>query len=319
MTAPLLRPILSAPVPDANACPSAVFVFGDSLCDPGNLAMAAAAGVKVSARGIRTGGRFCDGPTFAEYLADGWGLEVVPVATGLTPGGIDRLEAAFAQGGINFAHGHARTAGTRYPPSLLAQAGTIAGPLGALSLRRLAQRFDRTLPQSALVVIGGGANDYRTHPREMIGRVPKVMAALRQVAESVHALGGRQFVLAGLPDIGLTPAARLYGPRGPMAASLLARAHNLALGQLARSLRGQGIDAQLFDAFAAARAVLEQTDLATTAIFVDALHPSTYVHRHMAQHLRQAIARWWPQWPVAETRANELQPLAAPLSAQPAL
>ncbi|MGZ9082256.1 MAG: SGNH/GDSL hydrolase family protein [Rhodoplanes sp.] len=85
-----------------------MFVFGDSLSDTGN--------VYDLTRGILpappyAGGRFSDGPVYAEYMAKGLGLPLDNVLSG----------------GTNYAFGGAET--NSGVPTLLRQMGYSAGPL----------------------------------------------------------------------------------------------------------------------------------------------------------------------------------------------
>lgn len=77
----LLTCLVLSPVAAQAANPhfSAIYVFGDSYCDAGNLF--AAAGVPGAPYYM---GRFSDGPVFVEHIASAWGLPMTPSNLGGT-------------------------------------------------------------------------------------------------------------------------------------------------------------------------------------------------------------------------------------------
>ena len=71
--------LLPAAMQAANPHFSAIYVFGDSYCDAGNLF--AAAGVPGAPYYM---GRFSNGPVFVEHIASAWGLPMIPSNLGGT-------------------------------------------------------------------------------------------------------------------------------------------------------------------------------------------------------------------------------------------
>ena len=80
----VLTCIVLSPVATQAATPhfSAIYVFGDSYCDTGNLF--AATGGAVPANPPYYNGRFSNGPVFVEHVASAWGLPMKPSLLGGT-------------------------------------------------------------------------------------------------------------------------------------------------------------------------------------------------------------------------------------------
>lgn len=288
-----------------------LFIFGDSLCDPGNLAFPwaqAALAARLPPR--RWQDRFCDGPVFPEYLADRLGLDVLPVAAGLGTASVRRLQAAFSSGGINFAFSSARSGTGGSVPGLLAQCGAQEGVNGFLGYRQLAGQWRTSARPDSLFLITGGANDYTSSVLSPVGQVERTAHNLRIVLQTLKDGGAGRCVLMGLPDLGLAPAARAMGPLASRAAASLSRTHNAMLTRLAATLGDRSFDVRTYDSFAISRQ-LWANEARQQLYFVDAIHPATWVHRAIANDLLAHIASWWPGWlPSVRTRPSRSENMA---------
>ena len=236
---------------------SRIVVFGDSLSDPGNafalnggqFVQAPAYGMDgIDALGIPevialipeapyANGRFSNGPTWIELLANaiGLGSSVKPAFTGA-----DR-------GAANYAVGGATAFG--------------AGPTDLRSQVELYLRDARGhARRDALYVIEIGGNDIRAAlAMAMAGQDPMVVidAALASVAANIqklHDAGARKFLLWNAPDLGRTPALRrldaLVAPGIAGLATSLSGAYNLKLPGALEDVSGlRNVEIIPFDAF----------------------------------------------------------------------
>ncbi len=228
---------------------SNVWVFGDSLSDTGNVAIAltdftqippatptqcvpfsceGAGADLVPGLPYATGNpfpppfpRFSNGPLWIEGLASGLGLSAEPALNG----------------GTNFAFGGARTGPPSTAPSLLEQF------FGAF----LFNTTGGFIPTDALYVVWGGGDDGRDIAKAMVDPDPSLRIseseadlligqAVTNVAAIVGTLAaaGADVLVPNLPDLGLTPEARDRDKPGDLpglvdASSLVSRAFNDAL------------------------------------------------------------------------------------------
>lgn len=166
----------------ANTGFDRVVVFGDSLSDDGNLAAFGAAPPPPY-----FGGRFADGPVYAELL--GFGPFGAPGTTA---------------GSVNYAFGGARTdTAVAIPPGLAAQfaqftaAGGTFGPNDLVIAWGGANDIFQTFataasnPATALSVLGGAAQQAAANQATLTG--------------DIIAAGGRTILVGNLPDLGRTP------------------------------------------------------------------------------------------------------------------
>ena len=188
---------LAAPL-SANAF-SALYVFGDSLSDVGNVQ--ANLGLPVAPY---DNGYFSNGPTWVQTLGTNLGV-------GTT--------TASSLGGNNYAWGSART-GTDIDtgfgviiPSLINQAGQYVSDNGGVA------------DADGLYVVWGGGNDVRNN------QVANTATDLGTVVSDLYAAGARSFLVPNLPDIGLTPESLNDMAPGGDAATMTAAtlAHNAAV------------------------------------------------------------------------------------------
>ena len=297
----LVRSIVAIVCAGATTCASAqysnVFFFGDSLTDPGNLALAIGSDPAQVITGDTyipsqpyASGQFTNGDVWAKTFASAFGLPLSGQPALL--------------GGDNYAFGGARVAtdGTGLPPSLLAQEGLFLSSFGNVA------------PSTALYVIAGGGNDARdalvaaasaAHP------FPVILAAARAYAQAtallvdqLQAAGAQRIVVWDVPDLGLAPTVTALGDGASFLGTVVSRSMNRAL---ARRLAGEP-DVSIFDIFGlqnrivddpaafglvnvthACGAPSEQCDPAT-ALFWDGIHPTATAHGVIAQSMLAVVA-----------------------------
>lgn len=213
----------------SNSPFSKLYVFGDSLSDPGNIFNSTTFvqpfdwlfgyDIPVIPPSPYYEGRYSNGPNWADYLAEDLGLTITP-STDLSvfhpllpfPSPVtitgDGLKASpYFQGAttnqsINFAYGGAQTGyigsdkdfGTLIP-GLLTQIGWFKNDH---------QQTLQSADPNALYVVWAGANDYwsvaNPNPEESVNNIETAV-------ESLYNLGARNFLVPNLPDLGKTPFA----------------------------------------------------------------------------------------------------------------
>lgn len=208
---------------------SGMYVFGDSLSDAGNVAVATGGAVPGAAY---FNGRFTNGPTYADELAARLGFANQPSLVG----------------GTNYAFGGARTSSQFLGPqfSLL---GQVSGYTSAASA-----------DSNALYVVFGGANDIQDAIRASavggfgVGQA-MALAAVDNVAAAVAGLatdGAARFLVPNTPNLARVPRINELGsPGASFVATSLAMLFNdelaLRLNTLELSL---GVEIVRFDTFA---------------------------------------------------------------------
>ncbi len=302
MHASLLRPgllilaLLSMAGAAAAPLGGRVVAFGDSLSDVGNDFALTLGAVPPPPRYDR--GRFTNGPIWAEPLAEALGAALKP-----SEGGFDLADS------VSFAYGGA---GTQRTPNPTPGGFLVPGVLGQVALYRDALA-GQPADGSALHVLWGGANDYllglTTDPSASVGNIETAI-------EELYALGARHVLVPNLPDLGATPIAQALGAGAALSA--LTDAHNSllrqALADLGASLTGISLtpldvhalfarilaDPAAFGfgsgvvAGPASGCLLPPFDCSpvgfdTDAFFWDEQHPSTAVHRLIAEAARGAL------------------------------
>ncbi|RMF99360.1 MAG: G-D-S-L family lipolytic protein [Gammaproteobacteria bacterium] len=199
---------------------SALYAFGDSLTDTGNV---------FAANGIPLppyfNGRFSNGPVWIETLAANLGLSATP--------------ATAVPGGTNFAFGGAATGsppaviGPTSPPTLIQQAGLFLSATGGVA------------DPNALYVVFGGGNDVRG------GDITGSAGNIATVISTLAGAGAQNFLVPNLPDIGQTPEAIAGGPALQAGATFLSTTFNTQLaGELANLTATLGVNIIQFDTFA---------------------------------------------------------------------
>jgi phospholipase/lecithinase/hemolysin len=258
------------------------YAFGDSLTDDGKLGQLFPPSLD---------GRFSNGPTYAEILADEF-----------TDAGLDTG---------NFALGGATANDVNLEPlsTLSTFAGQIATFGGALGAGAVAPG------SNPLVSVFFGANDFfqGRNPIEAAGDVAQGIRDIAALGE-----GFDDFLLLGLPDIGSTPA---FAGEGSEAASAATMIFNAKLARYVRSFEvNDGLTITNFDTDAVFQSVIDSVEGGTfefgildvttpctvslsepgpscldlgidpnTLLFADAVHPNAIAHELLADAI---IARY---------------------------
>ncbi len=262
-------------------CFEQIYIFGDSLSDPGNL-FSITEGAFPSAPPYPQQ-RFSNGLVWSEYFMLKLGLNLTPF-THSSPSG----------DGINFAVGGATTGdinvnGATFP-SLQQQLNTFIKPLN---------QAQQQANSEALYILWAGANDYLGG--QMTTPVHPV-TNLSQAIESLYQVGARHILVFNLPELGDTPLARHSEGVSSSQLNQLSNAHNAllktAVAELRQSLRGIQlglVDIQgLFKMVIANPRQFGLTNVTDSCIVVacsdsdqylfwDQLHPTTYAHQIIAE------------------------------------
>jgi len=256
---------------------SKMYVFGDSLSDPGNIFNATKAANNLPPEQIPPGteippieppvppydedGRFSNDLVWSDYLAQDLGINLIP-STELSvfpPGSDNRSPLAFIDGqlqvspffngatatnSVNFAFGGAQT-GTQgvgesgeLIPGMLTQVEWFEDDLAVAG-----QQAD----EDALYIVWGGPNDYQLVsdpvPMETVGN-------LAEAVQTLYDLGARNFLVPNLPDLGKTPRALDAGEDVSNTLTFLSQTHNTLLDtSLANLSQLDNIDIVQLDTF----------------------------------------------------------------------
>lgn len=322
LTVLLLVPALPSAAASLNF--DRLYVFGDSLSDPGNL-FDFSGGTFPPPPYVD--GRTSNGPVWVEYLADDLGLSPARILAAQT-------NPLAASQGINFAIAGANTDDTNSnDDNPLKPAGSPALPGVATELGAYQSFINAAGPsatEDALYIYWAGANDYlgggQTNPQIPLTNISNAL-------NDLYASGARNFLVANLPDLGNIPLGQAIAPD---ALSALTAAHNQGLTTVLNQFELAHRDIQVvpFDvatvftqvqqnpgAFGFTQAdvpcfTLAQladntiSDPATlaacgeTSLFWDDLHPTTKGHQIIAAQALLALEASQPQPPQAVPEAG---------------
>lgn len=280
----------------ARADYTALYAFGDSLSDNGNIYALTG---KTLPQSPYFDGRFSNGKVAVEYVAQALGVPLADYAFGGATSGITNADFLPTD-----------------PPELyntgvLTQIALFTTDLGP-----------GTADSQALYLIAAGSNDFLNgdlnFPELIAG---EVIANLNTAVLALYDLGARNFLLPLLPDLGLTPGVRAQDPVGAGELSLLMLDVNLALANSYAMLQSLLPDADftIFDTLAAQHGL--QLDAASnglidfgnacfsgdvgldgvvcaspdTFFYWDSEHPTTRVHALLGAQLVAAL----PEPPTA--------------------
>lgn len=290
-----------APVTAAPGAPySAMYVFGDSLSDTGNVSLATFGQVPVSPPYADRS--FTNGPVWAQDLAQ---------SIGLPP-----LQPSLA-GGTDFAIGGAQTGQT---------------PTHTLNPTDLPSQYAQFVSQvsspqpGALYALWIGSNDVldiadnsALTPAQQQADVGAAVANESNVIQSLAAQGAQNFLVLNVPDLGITPQEQAHGSAAVQTASSLASLYNSDLAQALQPLEASGaLKIDLVDTFSAldqavanpaAFGFTNVTDPLWTGnltssgsgslqatgpaqsqfLFFDGLHPSAQAHANLAAGIAQSL------------------------------
>ena len=192
---------------------SNMYVFGDSLSDPGNdlLLTGDVPSPAYYTDGTNVG-RFTNGLNYADRLAANFGLTITPAPTTSTPLPPQPTLPVINQN--NYAHGGARSE----------YVGPALAAYGALSFNDQINAYKNTLISSgtladpnALYVLWIGANDMSDalglslalggDPTPVIDEVAQTVKDIVTAFVTLQAYGAKNFLIGNSPDLSLTPLA----------------------------------------------------------------------------------------------------------------
>jgi outer membrane lipase/esterase len=259
--------VICAPLVRAQSY-SALYVFGDSFCDTGNIFLATSEATPASPY---FDGRFSNGPIWVDNLADSLQLQIEPVLGG----------------GTNYAFGGAKLLEDGYIPSVPVQVDVYLWLHGGQA------------DPNALYVVEGGINDVLfvdSGSPQQLGQT--IASALFALELELRAAGATHILMVNLPDIGFLPIAL---PDAVFASAVSTSADQALQPLLEAAQLTQGIEIDLLDMQAFSQAVendpaqygftnittpcLSATNLVcadpSQLFFWDSVHPTTAAHALM--------------------------------------
>ncbi|WP_162913034.1 SGNH/GDSL hydrolase family protein [Rhodospirillaceae bacterium SYSU D60014] len=292
----------------ARAAPlgfDSIYVFGDSFADVGNHSRLT--GGEIPSPPYFEG-RFANGPIWVDHLAEKAGLTLKPSETGFDPAS-DRA--------VSFGYGGAGTGAENFSPARVLVPG-LQGQVA--NFRSALGDAGTTADPDALYILAVGSNDYLLNvtsgPAQTVGNIA---TAIEQLADA----GARNFLVPNLPDLGMTPAVVAGGVSEFFTALTLG--HNQLLAATLSDLEAArpGIDIASPDVFGLFETILANPEAfgfsssiaagpasgcifppficrpvgETDTFFWDEVHPTTEVHRLLADAAQEAMAV--PEPPVA--------------------
>lgn len=222
--ATILGVVLGLMTGAAQAVPSNMFVFGDSLMDTGNLFLATSG----SPPPPYFNGRFSNGPLFDELIAGSYGITLTPSLLGG-----NNFSWAGAQTGTGVSSGFIPNVQTQIGSFLTSRSG-IADP-------------------NAVYWIEGGGNDVL--PASQSANVPVAIAGIvNNIATEIVTLansGAKNFVIVNVPNVGVTPRVQELGPAAAAGATAITMAINQGLLQAISTISGSypSLNLQLLDLY----------------------------------------------------------------------
>ena len=283
---------------------SALYAFGDSLSDAGNI-YALSGGTEPLAPYFQ--GQYSNGDVWLKTLATQLGTTVpTPSLTG----------------GTDYAYGGAQSGATPFHAANLTD---VTGSSGQLT------QFTAAHPvadPAALYVVWIGGNDLLGIPSNATSAQVQTLAAqtignIDTTIGTLAGLGAKNFLVLNLPDVGKTPLALSAGPVASATASAVAASFNsLLLGgnagagipALSSLAAGLGVNLSVFDVYAfvdgvvanpAAHGLTNVTDACfdgTTVcanpgqyLYWDAVHPTAVSHVTLGNAVAAAVpepAEW---------------------------
>ncbi len=325
--APALLLVFVAALANAQNYTSIV-VFGDSLCDTGNVGHLTELTYGVEIPGPiadYTAGRFTDG------------FDTSPAAESYTGAWVEQLAAALPNrpvvknslnGGTNYAYGDATNANSS---SLVTLAAPPVAPFTiAVTVNNIGLQITNYLAthpkidSKTLFIVWGGANDVlgATTPQQVIDAA---VADATNVQRLIDA-GATQIIVPNLPPLGATPA--LLGTSDAPIATLGAELYNVTLSaaldlidafNFFRGVKTYRLDAYtLFNKIASNPSSYDLVNVTATAqgnlavnpdtyLFWDDLHPTTHGHDILALAAAELIAPnkcWRNNWPFVLPESN---------------
>jgi phospholipase/lecithinase/hemolysin len=280
---------------------SKFYVFGDSLSDTGNV-FTATGGAIAPTKAIPqdppySQGRFSNDKVWVDYLGDQLGLKPTPYLAATTT--IPNQGINYAFGGANSGQGNAVIPNPALP-GILQQVGLLTQPV---------LQANQKLDPNALYSVWGGANDY------LFGQTPDTAQTVQNLSDAVGLLataGAKNILVFNLPDLGKTPLAVAAGQSSNLTA--LTNDHNSKLAEELSEFTGNpDLNLVSVDVFTPFNQIQKNPgqfgfkngtdpcvigDLQTVIsvcsqpndyVFFDAVHPTTGIHKLVADTALAAI------------------------------
>ena len=287
-----------------------IITFGDSLSDPGNYFVLTGdfvvrPFVPVPDAPYLIGGfHFSNGPTWVEQLATDLRMPASGAPAFLFPGMF-----------TNYAIGRSRA--REVPQADLACASCYL----AAQVEKFLKDFHGRAPQNALYVVFIGSNDLRDAlevfdlndlgPSFTI--IATAISATQQNIEALLEAGARKFLIANLPNVGITPYVTHFGPPGAVdAAEFLSGWYNAQLEEMLAGFSGSGIQRTTLDVYTLLNKLVDEPSLAhlTNAtnsclafgvfqgaicaypkdyLFWDGIHPTTTGHDALSDEAKKEL------------------------------
>jgi len=215
---------------------SALYFFGDSLSDTGNVFLATSPPEPPPVLPPPTtyaDGKFSNGPIWADHLAGTLGF-AAPTPFLASPFG---PSVSFAFGGSGTGLEQTNPGGGM-APGLLGQVGAFNDIFGGAG----GAPVPGTADPDALYVIWSGANDFLLPPPAGFTPDPTITSTnIGDAIGGLHAAGAKNFLVLNLPDLGATPMGG--GDPGLSAATT---DHNAELDAVLAGLAATLVDLELF-------------------------------------------------------------------------
>ncbi|WP_263381496.1 SGNH/GDSL hydrolase family protein [Granulicella arctica] len=227
----------------------AIYVFGDSLCDVGNIYLATKGAEPISPPYYN--GRFSNGPLWVEHVASSLGLPMTPALAG----------------GTDYAFGGALVTAAKVTPS-----GTIPSVPQQVALY-LSQHGGKADPKALYILEGGGNDilDATSGSPQSLGF--QIAIGIAESELLLRQAGAKKFLISTLLDIGQTPAGQLDASFATAASVATNQSLDILLG--AEQLI-EGIHIRRMDFFGLLHAVAaDATHFGFTNITVPCLNPFT--------------------------------------------
>ena len=287
-----------------------IFVFSDSLSDPGNISNLT--GGAVPENPLSFDGRFSNGPVWTEYFTPKFGLNPTPFTSPVqSSDGTNYSLGGATSGSFNIINILRPDIPIEFP-GLTQELNYFIAPLLA---------NNQSANPDALYVIFAGANDY------LFGGVSDPTIPVNNVSNSVQSLydvGARNFLLLNLPSLGNTPLALNSDFQDPL--NQLTAAHNFLLNSAVEGLNQSltGVNIGLVDLNGTVNSILQNpgefgltnvTDSWSNAVavclevgceefpnpdqyfFWDAVHPTTVTHDILADVAYSTVQSQFPKVP----------------------
>jgi outer membrane lipase/esterase len=280
---------VAATASPADAAPTSIYAFGDSLTDTGNIEASTFGILPLSPFAT---GRFSNGPLWIDRVTSAFGTQATPSL----------------EGGNNFAYGGATTGGV-VPPGVTFQ-----------TLDYLARQGVNGADPDALYIVYAGGNDVRNELGSTLA--PEALAAaatenIRQAVTNLAQAGAKYIMVPNLSDLALIPESLAGGTETMQRATTLSTAFNNALsGVLAGLEAAFPIDlisldvGSLFNTIVSNPAQYGLTNVNTPCfsgafdrpgtvcanpdeyLFWDNIHPTTATHQIFGDFALAALAGW---------------------------